>query len=769
MDSFSAERDLIGQVVSHYLIEEELGVGGMSVVYRAIDQRLGRQAALKFLPGNLSEDPDARQRLTQEAQAASGLDHPNICTIYQIDETPDGALFIAMAFYEGETLDHRIRQGPLPWEEATMLAAQVASGLAAAHDQGIVHRDIKPANLLITGDNLVKILDFGIARLSGAGMDGDRMVYGTVPYMSPEQLRGKPIDRRTDIWSLGIVLQQMLTGRRPFNGSDREEVRKAILRRAPEPLTSTVRARAPQLAQILSGCLTKSRDERYQDARKLKTDLEAVAKRWSRGSGTGGTGPATGEITEVESPFLELSGPASPSIAVLPFEDLSPESNQAYLATGIAEALIGQLAQIQGLRVLGRTSISHPSYAHLEGEEIGRRLDVETLLMGSVQVYGRNLRVLARLMSVSDGSVLWTGKFDREQEDLFEIQDEIAEQIVDALELELMGRSRERVGFSHEVHRLYMKGRHCWNERTADSLKEAVVHFKRTLDLEPRFARAHAGLADAYALLGIYGASPPAEVMAPAKAAAQAALELDDSLADAYNSRACVRSAFDWDFNGSAQDFEKAIELDAQHPTAHQWYAMNCLIPKLQFKKAEVQLARAAELDPMSLAIKTSQGLYYYYCGQFETAIKRYQAVLDLEGVFPQTLIFMAYALLQVSKPKEAIDAALQAAQLTGGRPTATTVLSIGHASLGDLDQARWLLEKLMESKGHYVPPTLLAQIYTALNEKELALGVLGRAQRFRTSDLIWLGVDPIYRKLHSFVDFQNLLRSMGLERHRIS
>ena len=761
---------MIGKVVSHYLIEEELGAGGMSVVYRAVDQRLGRQAALKFLPGKLSADPEARQRLTQEAQAASALDHPNICTIYQIDETPDGALFIAMAYYDGETLDGLIRQGPLGWEEATYYAAQVASGLAEAHEHGIVHRDIKPANLLITNGNKVKILDFGIARLSGAGMDGERMVYGTVPYMSPEQLRGKPIDRRTDIWSLGIVLQQMLNGRRPFTGGDREEVRKAILRRAPEPLSSTVRARAPQLARILTACLTKSRDERYQDARKLKADLEAVSQRWGRSSSsTSGTGPATGEITEVESPFLDLSGPASPSIAVLPFEDLSPGANQAYLASGIAEALIGQLAQIQGLRVLGRTSIAHPSYAHLASEEIGRRLDVETLLLGSVQVFGRSLRVLARLMSVSDGSVLWTGKFDREQEDLFEIQDEIAEQIVDALELELMGRSRERVGFSHEVHRLYMKGRHCWNERTAVSLREAVTHFKATLDLEPRFARAHAGLADAYALLGIYGASPPSEVMAPAKAAAQAALELDDSLADAYNSRACVRSAFDWDFNGSAQDFEKAIELDAQHPTAHQWYAMNCLIPKLRFKRAKAQLDKAADLDPMSLAIKTSQGLYYYYCDRPKKAIEHYENVLGLDGVFPQTLIFLAYALLQVDRPNEAVDAALQAAELTGGRPTATTVLAIGHAYLGDLDQARWLLEKLMEPKGHYVPPTLLAQIYTALNEKELALGVLGRAQRFRTSDLIWLGVDPIYRKLHSFVDYQNLLRSMGLEARKTS
>lgn len=757
---------MIGEVVSHYLIEEELGTGGMAVVYRAVDQRLGRQAALKFLPQKLSTDPEARLRLTQEAQSASALDDPNICTIYQIDETPNGDLFIAMAYYEGETLDQLIRHGPLNWERACRLAAQVASGLASAHARGIVHRDVKPANLLVTEEDRVKILDFGIARLTGAGMDGDRVVYGTVPYMSPEQLRGKPIDHRTDIWSLGVVFQQMLTGRRPFVGNGREEVRKAILRRDPEPLSSALRAEAPQLEMIVNGCLTKARGDRYQDALRLKTDLEMVAQRWSRSSGTGGHRlGSTGEITEVESPFLDMSGPSSPSIAVLPFEDLSPDQGSAYLATGIAEALIGQLAQIQGLRVLGRTSISHPSYAHLDSEEIGRRLDVETLLVGSVQTFGKSLRVLARLMSVADGTVLWTAKFDREQEDLFEIQDQIAEQIVDALELELMGRSRERVGFGHEVHRLYMKGRHCWNERTAVSLREALGHFKKALELEPRFPQAQAGLADAYALLGIYGAAPPSEVMAPAKAAAQSALELDDRLADAYNSRACVRATFDWDFTGAARDFEKAIELDAQHPTAHQWYAMNCLIPTQRFEKAKAHLDKAAHLDPLSLAIKTSLGLCYYYLDRPARAIEHYRNVLDLDGVFPQTLIFLAYALLQQGEPSKAVDAALQAAELTKGRPTATTVLAIGHAHLGHMDQARWLVQKLMDSAGgHYVPPTLLAQIYTALGEKELALGVLGRAQRFRTSDLIWLGVDPIYRKLHRFADFHNLLRSMGLE-----
>ncbi|MEM9553973.1 MAG: protein kinase [Acidobacteriota bacterium] len=779
---------MIGRTVSQYSIEEELGSGGMGVVYRATDLQLGRTVALKFLPRDLQRQDRARDQLLLEAQRASALDHPNICTIFQVHETAEGQLFLAMAYYPGMTLTRYLRRaaGPLPVAEALDLAAQTATGLAAAHELGIVHCDVKPGNLMLSRGQ-VKILDFGIARLVGSGSERPLAV-GTVPYMSPEQLRREPLDARTDVWSLGVVLYQMVSGERPFHGEDHDVVRRSILDREPEPIVQHEPAQNMRLNQILRWALAKNPDDRYRNAAELLADLEASEDERPLGpalvDSARGVTPGSGDTTEPlvasvptqratrhhdrpEPALLGRRTMTTPSIVVLPLRDLSAEKDQEHLCFGIAEELITRLIAIDGLRVATRTPIQDQD---VDAGELGRRLDVSHVLEGSVRKAGQRLRITARLVSAAHGTVLWSAKYDREIESLFDIQDELAERITDALEAPLrdlpaMRRPGDSTTGNFEAYNHYLKGRYCWNRRTEDELRAAIYHFEMAINEEPGYAPAHAGLADSYTMLGIYGTAPPGEVMPRAKTAAQEALRLDDTLAEVYTSRGCVRAAYEWDFTGAGADFRRAIELDPRYATAYQWYAMNSLLPKRNFELALDHLGRAADLDPLSLPISTSLGLFFYYVDQPERAVLELRRVLESDESFVLARLFLALSLCRLGKLPDALDAALLAA---GGipRPFTTTVLGIVHAQFGHRERAWKLLETLMEdSQGRYVPPTLIAQLYTALDEHDLALGALDRALRLRTADLIWIGIDPVYEPLQRNPRFRAILGEIGLER----
>ncbi|MEM1205204.1 MAG: protein kinase [Acidobacteriota bacterium] len=789
---------MIGQRVSHYVIEALLGSGGMAEVYRAVDSRLGRPVALKFLPAEQSHRSRARGQLIQEAKAASALDHPNICTIYEISESVDGTLFVAMAFYDGETLDARLRRGPLPLSEALDVAAQIAEGLAAAHGQGIVHCDIKPANLMLTRDGRVKILDFGISRLTDTAHGGGPRVVGTVPYMSPEQLRKRRLDPRTDVWSLGVVLYQMISGVRPFRGADQRELRRAILGQPAEPVSGFTEDDDRRLNQILDACLAKHRADRYGDARELHADLTTPFDTPLRGPLTRGTGDldVTGETDtspSIQGPVREATAsspatgplgrhrrnvgrpaasaePGLPSIAVLPLQDQSVEQDQEHLCCGIAEELITQLARIGGLRVATRSSAFDTSLAQADLGEVGRRLQVTTVFGGSVRKSQTRVRITARLSSVADGTILWSAKYDRELRSLFDIQDEIAEKIAGALELTLMGDPGPAGGGPGETHSFeaynhYLKGRYCWNKRSDEHLRQAVEYFKMAISDAPDFARAHAGLADTYTMLGTYGTVPPTEAMPHARSAAEEALRLADGLAEVYTSRGCVRAAYEWDFEGADDDFLHAVELDPGYATAYQWHAMNSLIPRGRFHSAIGQLEKALEIEPRSLAINASLGLCHYYAGRPEDAVLEYRRTLEIDDSFVLALVFLGHSLRELGRPEEALEALMRAAELTTRRPNVTSALGVVHAQLGDTEGAWGLLEKLLASaRGRYVPPTLLAHLYAALGELDLALNALDRALRVRTADLIWLGVDPIWKPLHGCERFRQILGEVGLE-----
>jgi len=750
---------LIGQTIAQYKVLDQLGSGGMGSVYKAVDERLDRLVALKILPRGRDEDNRARTRFEQEAQAISALDHPNICTIYQIGETSDGLHFIAMAYYEGETVSQMLARSPLLVGEAARIAAQVAGGLHAAHQRGIVHRDVKPANIVVTEDGHAKILDFGVAKLTGrAEITQEGSVVGTAVYMSPEQTSGKDLDHRTDIWSVGVLLYQMVTGELPFPGDDLITVQRSILLKEPEPITTVQEPEGTRLNQILRRALAKDPEDRYQSMWEMQRDLEALALH------------VTAPMQPTSVP-REKEGEKEPSIAVLPFVDLSPEKDQEYFCCGIAEELICLLTGVEHLRVASRASAFH-SFARTDNPRlIGRQLAVDTVIEGSVRKAGNRLRVTARLLEVSDGSYLWSEKYDREVSDLFDIQDEIARMIVDALELTLMKRSRPpqpgHTTDNIEAYFLYLKGRYQWNKRTIEGLKKGIEYFQQAIAEDPNYARAYAGLADSYVMLGIYGFLPPEEVMPRAKAAAEKALEINDSLAEVYTSRACVRSVYDWDFAGAESDFQRAVELDPSYATSYQWKAMNYLIPLGRFEEAAEALRQAWELDPLSLTINISRGLYFYYCRRYQEAVDEFRRALEIDEDFEPAHVFLGQTYDKQGLYEEALAELRQAVQLSGGRPDITVALGHAHAQLGRRDLARCFLDQLLhEAKTKYVSPSVVAQVHAALGERDEALAALESARVMRSADLIWLGVNPVFDPLLDEPGFRALLNEIGLEVH---
>lgn len=753
---------MIGETFSHYRILEQLGKGGMGVVYRAQDTRLERPVALKFLPVERVEDTAARSRFLQEARSASVLDHPNICTIFEVDELPDGRPFIAMAFYEGETVRQRLRRSPFSEGEAADVVRQVALGLGTAHRQGIVHRDVKPENLMITGDGVVKILDFGVAKL----VDGEKLTQagkalGTTGYMSPEALRGLVVDRRTDLWSLGVVFFEMLNGELPFKGETQSELILSILMDAPASFLEHCRPQDRRIEDAVYRALRKDPEDRFQSAREL---VEAF------GDSVRPTANQILDLTTAAGEPLPASGGPGQSIAVLPFVDLSPGRDQEYFCHGLAEELTYCLTRVEGLKVTSRTSTARFAEKARDVREIGRLLNVDTVLEGSVRTSGNRFRITVQLVKVSDGYHLWSDRYDREMEDLFQVQDEIAAMVVEALEMTLAPQDRPKVPEDIEAYNLYLKGRYHWNKRTERELERGIEYFRQVIERDPAYARAYAGLADSYAMLGVYGARQPGEVMPKALEAAKHALAQDSELAEVYASRACVRATYSWDFAGAVEDFRRSIRRDPKYATAYQWYAMNCLIPQGYFERGLVQLQRALELDPLSLAINASVGLHYYYARDYERAEAEYLRTLEIEEGFAIAHFFLGQNRVQLERYDEARISIERAISLSGGSPEMTAGLCVATAAAGQQGRARSLLEELEEVQTRrYVSPVLLAQGHVALGDQEAALEALAKAEELRAADLIWVGVRPVFDPLRKDSRLRELARRIGLRSREVS
>lgn len=739
--------------VSHYTILEEIARGGMGVVYRAQDRRLQRDVALKFLPQDMGDDDLARRRFLLEAQTVSSLDHPNLCGVHEVEELDDGRLFIVMPFYRGETLRERIRRGPVPPAETRGLLVQVARGLGAAHRRGIVHRDIKPGNVLVTSEGVVKVLDFGVARLVGSErvtLAGHAV--GTSGYMAPEILRGEAGDQRSDLWSLGILSYELLTGRRPFRGTPESALILSVLMDPPEPIGSAARDGTLDLTPAVFRALEKDPQRRHQDVGQLLRDLDRA-------------GEAVSEQTQV---LLVPAARTRASIAVLPFLDLSRQGDQEYLCRGLAEELIHRFTGVPGLRVASRTSSFQFSGEAEDAREIGRRLNVETILEGSVRKDGERLRVTVQLVQAGDGYQLWSERYDHEMRDLFAVQDEIARRVVEAVQgiwLETAEHVRDPSRQpSLDAFDLYLKARVEWDRRTEESLRRSIELCQGALELQPGFARAHAALADAYLLLGVYGAAAPDEVMPEARSAAERALELQPDLAQCQATLGCIESLYEWDPPAAARRFQRALELDPQCAPAHQWYAMNHLVPMGKFAAAGRHLRIALELDPLNLAINTSLGLGFFYARRFEEAERELRRALEVDAGFAPAHFFLGRTLDQLDRGAEAVAALERAIELSEGSAEMKMALGCALVGAGTPQRARSLLQELREESLHrYVSPALRAQLQLRLGDREGALASLDQAAGLRASDLIWAGVSPSYDPLREEPRFESLLETMGL------
>jgi len=790
---------MIDENISHFRVIEKLGAGGMGVVYKAIDTRLDRPVALKFLPDKMAQDSQALERFRREARAASALNHPGICTIYDIGEQA-GRTFIAMEFIDGETLRAHIQGKPLPLDETLKLGIQLAEALDAAHTQGIIHRDIKPANIFVTKRGQAKVLDFGLAKLVSKGIatsDTDSnsetsdstsivgIISGTPAYMSPEQVRGDNLDPRTDIFSLGLLLYEMATGRQAFSGPTGGAVIEAVLTRSPAPARTINPSIPPRLEEIISKALHKNRDQRYQHAADIRADLQQMER--GPDSGWRANDPITQTGQPSSSPDLHSTGehraqnpstqtgtlrPARvskiiDSLAVLPFENSSRDPEHEYLSDGIAGSLINILAAVPKLRVMAQSTVFRFKGRGVDPQSVGRELNVRAVLAGRIMQSGGSLRIGAELVDVATGSRIWGAQYDRKPGDIFAIQDEISNEIWETLKLKLTRDEKKRLTKHQtddaEAYRLYLKGRHHWNKWTEDGFYKAIEYFHQAVEKDSAYALAHTGIADSYILLGWNSYLPPKDAFPKAKAAALTALRLDPDLGEAHTPMAAVLWLYDWQWPEAQTEFQHSIALNFAHPTASHWYA-ECLMTIGRQAEAIAGMKKSQELDPLSLIIGAGIGWAHYMARQYEAAIEQLHRTIELDPNYPVTYWILGLILRKLGRYDQAIAEGEKSVKFSGGSPMLTAALAQTLATAGRKKEAIQLLDELTQlAKQKYVAPCFFAGIHLGLGESDRAIECLEKSFDEHSHWLIYLHIDPSMDALRPDPRYQDLLRRIGL------
>ncbi len=772
-------------IAGKYRIIEEIGHGGMGVVYKAEDLKLKRCVALKFLPPHLVDSPELKERFLIEAQAAAALSHPNICVIHEVGESEERP-YIAMEYVEGETLRERVRKGPLKPEEALDIAAQVAAGLGEAHHKGIVHRDIKSANIMITAQGQAKTMDFGLAKLQGgSSLTRSQTTLGTVAYMSPEQARGSDLDQRTDIWSLGVVLYEMLAGKLPFRGDHDQAVIHSILHEAPESLKKVRTDTAPELEQIVGKVLAKKPAGRYQTMEEFREDLEAVAegfrplkarrrvRRKIFGLNVAYLLPATLAVILVlfgldvgglKDRLLNLAAPA-PAIrmAVLPFSDLTGNAEQEILNDGLTQEMIAQLGRLhpESLSVIARSSVLRYKKTNTPIDQIGRELGVTYVLEGSAERQANRVRISAELIKVKDQTQVWAGTYDQDLSGFRAVQNEVAQGVATALALKLLPAEQTRLAsvktVNPAVYDAYLKGMFYVSQNNQEGFEKGMRLLHQAVAIDPAEPLAYAGLAQGYITLG-HGGSERADVYPRARAAAEQALKLEPEMAEAVGALAEIALYYEWDWARAEELFRRALKLNPSLAATHYHYAwFLSLFDRLDEAIAEHKLAR--DFDPLEAGGTGWLGELYIYAGRYDEAIVEAKKALELEPDFWPSYYILRRAYSEKRMHKEAIDAARRLTELDPA--IGKTQMIRAYIAAGQRDQALAIAPGL--DKDHPMAP-LPAMAYLALGDKDTALQILETAYKVHQPTLPWLrvrgfGLDAMFGDLR----FQDLVRRMNL------
>ncbi len=777
--------------LAHYRLLEKLGSGGMGEVYLAEDTKLDRKVALKVLPPESAKDLSRRERFRREAKAVAALSHPHIVTLYSVEEA-EGVLFLTMERALGRTLDHLIPKEGLPLGRLLEIALPLADALAAAHDKGIIHRDLKPANVIVDENGRPKVLDFGLAKLmqptDPVGLDSELTtqartqegaILGTLPYMSPEQLSGKPLDHRTDIFSLGVMLYQMASGVRPFRGESTAELASSILR-DPPPSLADLKGELPRpLGRIIQQCLEKDPSLRPRTARDLYEALAALqrkgdsggrALKLARGAGVAALAALVFLGAWAVARFRSGGAGAIDSIAILPFVngDQNPETD--YLADGISEGISNNLSQIQSLRVMAQDSVRRYKGRPMEARAVGRELGVRAVLTGAISSRGETFRIQAELVDVRTGAQLWGQQMTRRPGEVQQLQDEIAKHISGRLELKLSGEERKQVArrdtADEGAYQRYLKGRYHWNERTSEGYRKAIEFFREAIDLDPSYARAYVGLADAHAFLTVPGVKAR-DRYDKAIPIVKKALEIDDTLGEAHASMGLLLQDRDWDLPGAEREYRRALELSPNYGSAHHWYG-ELLVQTGRFDEALEHYRSALEVDPLSAAIGSDLGISLFYARRYDNAIAQLQKVVQADPKFSRTHHYLARVYAQVGRHREALDEHQKGWLFDGEPPDGVAQRTAAIREALERSGARGFWQELLALERQKTPRPGewehdLALLHARLGEKDEALAWLEKAFPHRPFELLFLKVAPEWDDLRGDPRFRGLLGRVGL------